>query len=139
MDLKAVMVEAGTALGAITSLRVYVGAPGKVDVPATGAAAVVPYPTRITYDATYGRGMDRIEQDILLVIGRPTDRVTVDKLTSYAAGAGSDSVKTVLEGHTWTTCDGCRVETVEFDVVQIAAVDHMAAVFTVEFWGQGSA
>lgn len=136
MDLKAVMTEIGTALDTIDAVRVYVGVPGRIDVPTRGAAAVVPYPTRVTYDSTYARGMDRIEQPVLLVVGRPTDRSTLDKLTAYAAGTGG--VKAAIEAHAYTSCDVVTVDSVDVDDVTYAGIDYLAAVFNLNIVGQGA-
>lgn len=137
MIITAVMAEVGTALATIDKTRVYAGAPPKIDVPSTGAAIVVPYPDRIDYDGTYGRGMDTIDQPIVVVLGRPTDRETADRLVAFASGSGASSVKAVLEGYAWTTCHGIRVARAAFDVVQIGGVDYMAGEWTTEIWGQG--
>ncbi|WP_026254872.1 hypothetical protein [Salinispora arenicola] len=137
MDLRAVMTEIGTALDTIDAVRVYVGVPGRIDVPTRGAAAVVPYPTRVTYDSTYARGMDRIEQLVLLVVGRPTDRSTLDKLTAYASG-GASGVKAAIEAHAYTSCDVVTVDSVDVDDVTYAGVDYLAAVFNLNIVGQGA-
>lgn len=139
MNLLAVMAEVGSALAALdTPLKIYVGAPGTLVAPDRGAAVVIPYPTRVDYDGTYGRGMDTIEQLIVMLHPRPTDEATVTRVSGYTAGSGDLSVKQALESFAWSTCHGCRVEAAEFDAVEYAGVKYMAAMFTVAIWGSGA-
>jgi hypothetical protein len=138
VNIGAVMAEIGTALATMDDMRVYVGAPAKVDAPGTGAVAVVPYPTGIDYDGTYARGMDTLTLEILVVLGRPTDRGTLDKLSAYAAGGGPGSVKTVLESFPWTTLDGVRVADAELDPVSMAGIDYLSLAFRTSVWGPGA-
>ncbi len=135
MDVRAVMVELGERLRTIDSVQVYDYPPGSASAP----AIIVSYPDSITYDETYGRGMDRMALPVVVLIGRPTDRTTVDKMTAFAAGSGSSSVKAVLESGTYTTFDALRVEGADFDVVSLAGIDYMAGMFNLDIWGQGSA
>lgn len=139
MNLMGVMTEMGLALATIDGIRVQVvGAAAKVETPGTGATALVPYPRRKTYSATYARGMDAVEAEFVIVVPDPTRRVTVEKITRYADGAGDTSVKAALDGYAWTTCDGCNVESAEFDVMQFAGTDYMAVIFTASLWGSGT-
>lgn len=135
LNLNTVMDEVAERLDMISGLRVFAYPPPKVTPP----AAIVSYPGQITFDATYGRGMDRIpDLSVVIVEGRPTDRGVRERIAAYAAGAGSRSVKAVLESGTYTALDTIRVTGCEFDVVTIAAVDYIAAVFTVDISGRGS-
>ncbi|SCG38234.1 hypothetical protein [Micromonospora zamorensis] len=135
MDVRAVMTEVAERLRTIPNLRVYDYPPGT----ATAPAAIVSYPESITYDETYGRGMDRMALPVVVLIGRPTDRNTPDKLAAYANGSGSSSVKAVLESGTYTAFDDLRVESADFDVVSLGGTDYMAGMFNLNVWGQGSA
>lgn len=138
MNIGAVMAEIGTALATMDDMRVYVGAPATVVAPGTGAVAVVPFPEQVDYDSTYGRGMDTITGEIMIVLGRPTDRGTVDKLSAYAAGGGAGSVKQTLESYTWTTCDGIRVEQAGIDPVSYGSVEYLALALRIAVWGSGT-
>jgi len=137
MNLLGVMVEIGQVLGGMDSVTPYVGAPARVDPPDLGAAVIVPLPEEIVYDGTYGRGMDTITQPILFLLPRPTELATHQRIAKYADGAGADSVKAVLEGASWTTCDGVRVGRGVFDAVSYAGVKYLAVEFDVEIWGSG--
>jgi hypothetical protein len=104
----------------------------------TPPAAIVSYPQAYTFDATYGRGMDRLSLPVVVVVGRPTERQTRDNLAVYCNGSGAKSVKAVVESGTYTAFHMVRVEDIEFDVVSIAGTDYMAAVFTLDIAGAGS-
>jgi hypothetical protein len=134
MDLGDVMDAIATRLDTIDGLRCYAWPVPKITPP----AAIVMFPTNLDYDATYGRGMDRITLPVLIVAGRVGDRPTRDRLAAYADGSGTRSVKAVLESGTYTAFDSVRVTGAQFDPVDIAGVDYEAAVFTLDIAGQGS-
>jgi hypothetical protein len=135
MDLAALMDEIGDVLDTVTGLRVHRHPPGKVVPP----AAIVSYPERIAYDQTYRRGVDRIERmPVVLVVGKATDRAARDTVAEWSAGGGPGSIKALLEGHGWAACDVLTVTECSFDVVTIAAVDYLAAMFLVDIAGQGA-
>lgn len=133
MDLDAVMTEIGEHLD-VTGLRLAVV--GEKPVP---PAAYVSYPESITFDRTYGRGMDSMDLQVVVVVGRTAVvRATRTALAAYCAGSGDNSVKEALEGTAYDSCDSVTVTGVEFDVVPLAGVDHMAAIFSVNVVGQGA-
>lgn len=100
-------------------------------------AASVSLPV-ITFDGTYGRGMDRYEVPVIVVVGKVSDRAARDVMAGFVAGAGPASVKAVLESGNYTAFDTLRVARVEFDVVTISAIDYLEATFTVEITGAGA-
>lgn len=134
MDLGDVMDQVATQLDTITGLRVFAHPPGTVVPP----AAVVSYPETYTFDETYGRGMDRLTLPVVVVVGKPTERSTRDRLAAYCDGSGSSSVKAVLESGAYSAFHMLRVVDIEFDAVTIGGTDYMAALFTVDIAGQGS-
>jgi hypothetical protein len=128
-----VMAQIGARLGTITGLRVY-------DYPAdhiTPPAAVIAYPDEITFDETYGRGMDRMTLPVLVIEGRASDRASRNNLVPYANGAGAKSIKAVVESGTYTAFDAVRVTRCEFDVVRITGVDYAVALFDLDIGGSG--
>lgn len=135
MNLADVMDAIADRVDTIGGLRVHNHPPGKVTPP----AAVVAYPETYTYDATYGRGMDRLTLPLVLVVGKATDRSARDELGAYVDGAGARSVKTVLEGGTYTAFHTVRVTGVDFDVVTIGGTDYLAALFDLDIAGSGTA
>lgn len=137
MDLAAVMEEIGASVRGVQGLegRTFAYPPPTV----TGFAGIVSYPERIEYDLTYGRGMDKIvDLPVLIVVGRATDRTARDRVAQYAAGFGALSVKAAIEAEPHTSFDDVHVTSCEFDVVTIAAVDYITAMFRMDVAGQGA-
>lgn len=134
MDLANVMDAVSNRLATIAGLRCFAYPPPTITPP----AAVVSYPDACEFDATYGRGMDRLKLPVVLVVGKVSDRATRDALGAYCNGSGASSVKAVLESGTYSAFDSLRVESIDFDVVSIAGVDYMAGAFTLDIAGQGS-
>jgi hypothetical protein len=134
MDLAAVMQAVADRIDTISGLRCFAYPPGTVTPP----AAVVSYPEAYDFDATYGRGMDRMSLPVVVAVGRPTDRSTRDLLAAYCAGTGASSIKAVVESGTYSAFHTVRVESIEFDVVPLGGTDYMAAIFTLDIAGSGS-
>jgi hypothetical protein len=135
MDIADVMDQVATAIDTITGLRVSAYPAGEITPP----AAIVSYPESVTFDATYGRGMDRMSLPVVVLIGVPNDRQTRDLLTAYCAGSGASSVKAAIESGSYTALHTIRVEGIDFDVHRVGATDYMAALFTCDIAGPGTA
>ncbi|MDG4762430.1 hypothetical protein [Micromonospora sp. WMMD710] len=137
MDVQAIADELGDALKTIAGLTVPEWGVQRVSPP----FALIPLPDGegITYDLTYGRGGDRIEDwPVLVLIDRPARPESRRAIAAYAAGSGSKSVKQAIEDHTYTSCDTVRVTSCEFDVVSYHAVDYLAAMFHLDITGKGA-
>ena len=134
MNLADVMDEVGDQLDTIEGLRVFRYPPDLVVAP----AAVVTYPAEYLYDATYGRGSDTMDLRVIVLVGKVSDRKSRDLIAAYVNGSGPASVKAVLEAGEYTAFDTVRVEGVEFDVIKVAAVEHLAASFTLDITGTGA-
>lgn len=134
MNLASVMAALATELDKITGLRVYAYPTDSVAVP----AAVVGYPVSYTFDETYGRGSDRLEVPVWVLVGRVSDRTAVTQLGAYCDGSSSDSVKQVLEAGTYTAMDSVRVVSADFEAVSVGSVEYLAAMFTVDVFGSGT-
>lgn len=136
MNLNDVADEIAAQLDTIAGLRVFGYPPPSVTPP----AGIVSYPEAVAFDATYGRGMDRIaDWPLMVVVGRATDRAAREGVYEYASGTGDNSVKAVIEGGTYTSLADVRVSHVEFDVVSIGAVPYIAAIFHLEIAAGGTA
>lgn len=135
MNLSTVMDQVATQLDTIAGLRVHAYPPSTLTPP----AAVVAYPDDYTFDATYGRGMDRMTLPVVVMVGKVSDRSSRDRLTDYLDGAGAASVKAVVEAGTYTAFDVVRVMDATFDVVSMGGVDYIAATFTLDIAGSGGA
>lgn len=135
MDIGNVMDQIGTALDTISELRVNAMPTLDVAVP----AANVDYPQNVHFDETYGRGMDRITITVTVMIGVPTERQTRDLLTAYCDGSGASSVKAVLESASYSAFHTIRVSDIDFDVLLNNGIACMAAIFTCDIAGRGTA
>lgn len=133
MNLRDVRQEVAERLDTIDGLRCFSYPPLKVVPPAAWTA-----PESITFDATYGRGSDEIALSIVVVVGKASERSAHDELAAYCDGDGASSVKAVLESGTYDAFDLVRVVGAEFDVVTIAGVDYLAALFDLAIAGPGT-
>lgn len=133
MNLKNVMTEIGTALDAIPGLEVYPRPMARVKVP----CAVVSYPEEQTKE-TAGPGIVRLRIPVVVMVGRPTERSTQDRITAYADGSGASSVSWIMDHYAWTTCHHVTVTGVDFDVVSMGGVDYLAAAFTLDVVGSAT-
>lgn len=108
--------------------------------PIVPPAAIVTYPTDGTYDATYSRGKDSMTGVVVVLVGRPNERTTRDRISKYIDGSGPESVKALLDAEGYTSCDsdGVRVTDWETDVYTISGTDYLAAVFRVDIIGPGA-
>ena len=136
MILSDVMDDVARRLDMIQGLRTYAFPPDKIEPP----AAVVSYPDEYTFDGTYSRGADTLLLPVVVVVGRASDRAARDLISVYVDGDGPSSFKRVLESKdlpAYTAFDSVRVKKAEFDVVRIAGVDYIAALFDLDIIGSG--
>lgn len=136
MNVKDVGQEIHDRLDTIDGLQTYLGPPGSVNVP----CAVVVMPELISFDQTYGRGSDRMTWPVLLLAGRVTERLVLDRIGIYCDGSGDSSVKAVLEdqSYTYTSCDSIRVVSVQLDTVTWGSTDFQGALFELDIFGSGA-
>lgn len=128
------MDEVGVALDTIPGIEVYPRPMLKVKTP----CVVVSYPDEMNMRTSYGRGTARMSLPIVVMVGRPTDRSTRDRITKYAAGSGPESVTRIMDAYAWTTCDSVTVTDIDFDVVSMGDVPYLAAAFTLDIIGPGT-
>jgi hypothetical protein len=134
MNLANVMDQLATQIDTITGLRVTAFPADQVQVP----AAVIGYPERISFDETMARGADRMELPVFVLVGKVWDRTTRDEMAVYCDGSGAKSIKAVAEAGVYTAMHSVRVAFVTFETVVVAAVEYLAAVFTVDVFGTGA-
>lgn len=135
MKLDEVMDEVAAVLEILTGLQVIPHPPMKISPP----AGVVSYPESIDYDETYARGTDKINAlPIILLVGRATDLHARDTVAAWSAGSGAKSLKRAMEAHAWVSCDDLTVTRCSFDVVRVADVDYLAAMFEADCVGPGT-
>lgn len=134
MNIADVMDDLGTALETIAGLRVFPYWADRITPP----AAVVAWPDPLTYDSTFGRGSDRVELAVMVMVGKVDSRTARDKVAAYADGSGASSVKVAIESHTPTAYHSARVQRCEFGVVTVASVEYLAATFYIDLTGTGA-
>lgn len=134
MNVEDVMQAMADRLDTISGLRVYGYPPEEIHPP----AAVVSYPDNIAFDETYGRGMDRMQVPVLVLVKKVSARVARTDVTRFMDGAGTASVKAVLESGTYTAFDTIRVTSATVDVVEVAGIDYLAVTFMADIAGSGS-
>lgn len=134
MLLGDVMDALGSALDGIEGLRVFPYWAERVTPP----AAVVGWPDPLTYDAAMARGADQLDLPVMVLVGKVDSRTARDKVSAYANGSGPASVKAVIEAHQTTAYHSARVTRCEFGVISVAAVEYLAATFTVNLIGKGA-
>lgn len=134
MNIKAVMREIGQALEVLPGVAIHNRPVLKVTAP----AAIVAYPDSIETRTTYGPGVARMVIPVVVMVGRPTEGSTQDRVTRYADGSGAESVTRIMDTYAWTTCHHVTVTGIDFDVVSMAAVDHLAVAFTLDVVGSAT-
>lgn len=134
MNLANVMDEIGASLRGINGLRVF---PYPVGT-ATPPAALVVWPDEYIYDGAYGRGMDRMTLQVVLLVGKPSLRPSRDALAKYLDGAGPASVKAAVDGGTYVACDSVTVTKALVDVYNLGGTDYLGAIFDVDIAGRGT-
>lgn len=134
MNLANVMDQVAAQLEGVTGLNVFAFPPDSLTPP----AAVVSYPETYTFDETYGRGSDKLNLPLVVVVGKVTDRGTRKELAAYCDGSGPKSVKALVESGGYTAFHSIRVTGIDFDAITIGGTDYMAALFTLDITGSGS-
>lgn len=139
MNLTAVMDQVADALRTVTGFKFVHAFPPPSVVPPVG---IVSYPEKIEYDQTHGRGMDRIRNlPVVVVVGKATDRAARDRVAAWSTPVGEGSIKQGLESAfergALPAIQYLSVLSCDFDVVTIAGVDYLAAMFAVDIAGSG--
>lgn len=132
------MTEIDTRLKTITGLRVAeFGMPASIKPP----MAVQYVPDRLNFDATYGRGMDDLEDHIIaVVVGMTSRRTALQTLAPYMAGSGAKSIKAKIDtfGGPYVSCSDVTVQWAEIDTPKIGGTDYLAALFHSKIIGPGA-
>jgi hypothetical protein len=134
MNIGDLMDDLGTALETIDGLRVFPYVSERVMPP----AAVVKWPDSLIYDETMGRGGDRIEIPVVVLVGQADARTARDRLAQYLDGSGAASVKAAIEAHTPVAYHSARVESAVISIMTVGSVDLLAATFRIDIIGSGS-
>lgn len=139
MDIEALADELVAALKTCPGFhnRVYKGDVGSVDPP----CAAVYLPDDITFDATYGRGADRITWRFGAVFGRVDEDGgrLIKRVAPFVAGAGTNSVKARLQAYAFTEAHTVRVTKATPEILQYGTIDYQGVIFEADIFGSGSA
>lgn len=133
MNITAIRDELGAALETIGGLRAFGYWPNRIVPP----AAIVAWPDPYTFNNAYQRGASSAAIDVTVLVGKPDARSSQLALARYADEAGAQSVRNAIEAHASTAWDVATVTTWTGATVQISDVEYLAAVFTVQIFGQG--
>lgn len=134
LNLDDVTEEIRTILASLPKLNVPPWGSERIAAP----AALVTLPEQISYQGTYGRGIDQYERlQVLVLVSSPYMPQAKTNLAPFVAGAGPQSVAKAIEDHEFTSADDVTVTTAEFEVVTFAGTPYLAAIFTLEAVGPG--
>lgn len=134
MNIATVMDELGAAIDLIPGLRVFPYWADKVTPP----AAVVSWPSPLTFDATYSRGGDQCSFPLTVLVGKVNARTARDDLAKYLSGSGPDSIKQAVETFATSAWDSARVTQAEVAVITLSGAEYLGAEFTIDVIGSGS-
>lgn len=127
-DLAVVMDALADAVATVPNLRAFPYYADRVVPP----AAIVGWPEEFTFDTGMGRGSDRCQIPLIVVVGRTDARSSRDALAKYVAGAGPASVKAAVESFETDAWSSVRVAGVEFAAIEIAGTPFLSCTFTID-------
>lgn len=96
-------------------------------------------PPRIEFDTAMGRGTDTYEFNVLLIVGRVSDRTAQNSIDAYCNPSGGSSVKTAIESD--RTLGGAAFDLRVTDMrsvssISIADTTYLTAEFVVQVFAQ---
>jgi hypothetical protein len=121
-----------TQLGSIRGLRTAAVVPEDPKPP----IAVVMAPT-ISYDTAFGRGLDSYSFQVMVIVGRVSDRTAQQQIDAFCSGSGSSSVKNAIASDPTLggACQSARVtEMNNYGSLTIGDTDYLSAEFTVQVY-----
>lgn len=133
MILEDVMEQLGARADTIEGLRGFDIPLGPVNPP----TFFLELPEDINYDGTYGRGMDALTLNGVLLVGKAENRASAVAIRPYMNGSGDKSIKAVLESGPYTAMDTVHISRAELAVYTFAAVAFLGAEFTINITGSG--
>ena len=125
-----------TAIQTITGLRVMDYVPDSTNVPTNNAFAVVGQ-LSLNYDYTLNRGFDFATCNIIVMVGRMSERNGQERLDGLLASSGSTSIKAAVEAD--KTLSGAvqtlRVVSASPGTITSANIDYLSYQYSVELIG----
>jgi hypothetical protein len=96
MNPSTVRTNLKTALSTITGMRVFDYVPDSTNIPTNNAFAIVGQ-LSMNYDYTLNRGFDSASCQIIVVVGRMSEKDGQARLDGLLASSGSTSIKAAVE------------------------------------------
>jgi len=125
-----------TALSTITGMRVFDYVPDSTNIPTNNAFAIVGQ-LNMNYDFTLNRGFDSATCQIIVVVGRMSEKDGQSRLDGLLASSGSTSIKTAIEAD--KTLSGAvqtlRVVSASPGTITSANIDYLSYQYSVELIG----
>ena len=136
MNPSTVRTNLKTALSTITGMRVFEYVPDSTNIPTNNAFAIVGQLT-MNYDYTLNRGFDSASCQIIVVVGRMSERDGQSRLDGLLASSGSTSIKDAVEAD--QTLRGAvqtlRVVSASPGTITSANIDYLSYQYSVELIG----
>ena len=125
-----------TALQTITGLRVFDYVPDSTNVPTNNAFAIVGQ-LSMNYDYTLNRGFDSATCNIIVIVGRMSEKDGQSRLDGLLQSSGSTSIKAAVEAD--KTLGGAiqtlRVVSASPGTITSANIDYLSYQYQVELIG----
>jgi hypothetical protein len=136
MNPSTVRTNLKTALSAITGMRVFDYVPDSTNIPTNNAFAIVGQ-LSMNYDYTLNRGFDSASCQIIVVVGRMSEKDGQSRLDGLLASSGSTSIKAAVEAD--KTLSGAvqtlRVVSASPGTITSANIDYLSYQYSVELIG----
>ncbi len=136
MNPSTVRTNLKTALTAISGLRVFDYVPDSTNIPTNNAFAIVGQ-LSMNYDYTLNRGFDSASCQIIVVVGRMSEKDGQSRLDGLLASSGSTSIKAAVEAD--KTLGGAvqtlRVVSASPGTITSANIDYLSYQYSVELIG----
>lgn len=94
------------------------------------------YPEKLDPHGTYHRGMARMNLQLMILVGPPGGRQTLELLRVWA-NDGPTGVLHVLESGTYTAFHDITVTEISFDAVEKSGIKYAAVFFDLDVAGSG--
>jgi hypothetical protein len=136
MNPSTVRTNLKTALSTITGMRVFDYVPDSTNIPTNNAFAIVGQ-LSMNYDFTLNRGFDSASCQIIVVVGRMSEKDGQSRLDGLLASSGSTSIKAAVEVD--KTLGGAvqtlRVVSASPGTITSANIDYLSYQYSVELIG----
>jgi len=136
MNPSTVRTNLKTALSTISGLRVFDYVPDSTNIPTNNAFAIVGQ-LSMNYDYTLNRGFDSATCQIIVVVGRMSEKDGQARLDGLLASSGSTSIKAAVEAD--KTLSGAvqtlRVVSASPGTITSANIDYLSYQYSVELIG----